>query len=243
MTTTKPSPLVVIVGETASGKSGLALAAAERFKGELICADSRTVYKGMDVGTAKPTAEEQSKVPHHLLDVVEPNERFSAARFQELANQAISDIAGRHNLPVMVGGTGLYVDAVILNYDFDHQTKSELRPNTLVIGLKLPRAELRCRIEARVEQMFYRGLRKEVDELVNQYGWDHWSLTGIGYREFADYQSGAKSMSQIKRAIVTNTLEFAKRQRTWFKRHPFIEWFEDPELALTRIDDWLRLKA
>lgn len=112
------APLVVIVGETASGKSDLAMFIARKFDGEIIAADSRTIYKGMDIGTAKPTADDQALIPHHLLDVVEPGERFTAAQFKEAATDFISEIWSRGHLPIMVGGTGLYVDAVIYNYDF-----------------------------------------------------------------------------------------------------------------------------
>lgn len=111
-------PLVVVVGETASGKSVLAMELAEQFNGELICADSWTVYKGFNIGTAKPTTEECAKVPHHLLDVAEPSEGFSAVLFQKLAKQAIADISARGKLPIMVGGTGLYIDSVLFDYSF-----------------------------------------------------------------------------------------------------------------------------
>ncbi len=112
------SPLLVVVGETASGKSALALELAKRLDGELICADSWTVYRGFDVGTAKPNLSERAKVPHHLLDVADPLGGFSAVEFQKRAKQAIADIAGRGKLPIMVGGTGLYVDSVIFDYGF-----------------------------------------------------------------------------------------------------------------------------
>lgn len=111
-------PLIVITGPTASGKSALALEVAKKYGGEIICADSRTVYKGLDIGTAKPTPQEQKAVRHHLLDVVEPNQAFSAAQFKRLAVKAIQDIAGRHKLPILVGGTGLYIDAVAFDYQF-----------------------------------------------------------------------------------------------------------------------------
>lgn len=114
----KDSPLVVIVGPTASGKSALAMRIAQAHNGEIIAADSRTVYRGMDIGTAKPTSQDQELVPHHLIDVRDPDESFSAAEFKELANQAINDVASRGRLPIMVGGTGLYIDAVIFDYHF-----------------------------------------------------------------------------------------------------------------------------
>lgn len=112
------SPLVVIAGPTASGKSALAMQIARQFDGEIICADSRTVYKGMDIGTAKPTAADQKQVKHHLIDVVTPDQPFTAVEFKKLANKAIADITKRGKLAIMVGGTGLYVDAVIFDYQF-----------------------------------------------------------------------------------------------------------------------------
>lgn len=115
-------PLIVITGPTASGKSGLALELAEKYSGEIICADSRTIYKGMDIGTAKPSAEEQLRIPHHILDVVQPNERFTAADFQRLARAAITDIRKRGKVPFLVGGTGLYIDSVMLDYAFGVDT-------------------------------------------------------------------------------------------------------------------------
>lgn len=112
------APLVVIVGPTASGKSALAIELAERFGGEIICADSRTIYKGMDIGTAKPSPEDQARVQHWGLDLVEPGEPFSVADFQEYANKKIADIRLRGKIPFLVGGTGLYVDAVVFDFKF-----------------------------------------------------------------------------------------------------------------------------
>ena len=111
-------PIVVIVGETASGKSDLGMFLAEKFNGEIIAADSRTIYKGMDIGTAKPSLEDRARIPHHLLDMVEPGERYTAAQFKEDALLAIDDISSRGRLPIIIGGTGLYVDSIIFNYDF-----------------------------------------------------------------------------------------------------------------------------
>jgi tRNA dimethylallyltransferase len=111
-------PIIVITGPTASGKTGLALELAKKYNGEIICADSRTVYKGMDIGTAKPTRAEQAMVAHHLLDVVEPGERFTAQDFQQLAFDAIKGIQAHGRTPFLVGGTGLYIDAVTLEFDW-----------------------------------------------------------------------------------------------------------------------------
>jgi tRNA dimethylallyltransferase len=112
------SQLVVIVGPTASGKTALAIEVARAHNGEIICADSRTVYKGMDIGTAKPTAKEQAEVSHWGIDLVRPNQSFTAAEFQQYARAKIDEIASRGKLPILVGGTGLYVDSVLFNYQF-----------------------------------------------------------------------------------------------------------------------------
>lgn len=112
------NPLLVIVGPTASGKTALAIDLAKRFNGEIICADSRTIYKGMDIGTAKPSLNEMAGIPHHMLDVIDPDQVFSVADFQRLANTAIRDIQSRGKLPLLVGGSGLYIDSVIYDFEF-----------------------------------------------------------------------------------------------------------------------------
>lgn len=111
-------PVVVITGPTASGKSSLAMNLAITYGGEIICADSRTVYKGLDIGTAKPTEQDQTLVRHWVLDVVNPNERFTAADFARHAETAIEDIYLRGKIPFVVGGTGLYIDGLVKGYNF-----------------------------------------------------------------------------------------------------------------------------
>jgi len=266
--------LVVIVGETASGKSTWAMDIARQFDGEIIASDSRTVYRGMDIGTAKPSQEDQQEIRHHGLDLVDPGERFTAAQFKEFANSAISDISSRGKLPIMVGGTGLYNDAVMFDFSFskdmdkDRREQLEamtdqqladlvdeakgyevnkknrrhmirfietggtakndksLRDNTLVLGVSRSKNQIRERISKRVELMFRMGLRKEVDELISQYGWESEALTGIGYREFRQFYEDGVSMGKVKRDIVQASINYAKRQRTWFKRNPHINWLE-----------------
>ncbi|MBI5189727.1 MAG: tRNA (adenosine(37)-N6)-dimethylallyltransferase MiaA [Nitrospirae bacterium] len=105
-------PLLIIIGPTAVGKTGLSLSLAEELGAEIISADSMQVYRGMDIGTAKPTAEERARVPHHLLDVADPRGEFSAGEFLRLAEAAIDDIRGRGRIPLVVGGTGLYIRAL-----------------------------------------------------------------------------------------------------------------------------------
>jgi tRNA dimethylallyltransferase len=120
-------PLVVILGPTASGKSALAFEVARHYKGEIICADSRTIYKGMDIGTAKPSAEERARVPHHMLDVITPDQSYSAAEFKRQALRAIDEIHSRGGLPIIAGGTGLYIDAVLFDFDFRPVAEPALR--------------------------------------------------------------------------------------------------------------------
>ncbi len=126
--------LITIVGPTASGKTDLALNLAEEFGGEIVCADSRTIYRGMDIGTAKPTTEERARVQHHMLDVVDPGEVLSVAAFKALAESAIEDIAARGKVPFLVGGSGLYIDAVLFDYQFPAQTDPELRRRLEAMG-------------------------------------------------------------------------------------------------------------
>ncbi len=111
-------PLVVICGPTASGKTGLAIRLAREFDGEIISADSRAIYRGLDIGTAKPTVVEQQQVLHWGIDLVKPSERFTAAEFQAYATAKIAEIRDRGRLPFLVGGTGLYVDSVVYDFQF-----------------------------------------------------------------------------------------------------------------------------
>ena len=120
-------PLIVIAGPTASGKTALAVRLAERFGGEIICADSRTIYTGMDIGTAKPTCDERANVPHWGLDLVEPGGRFTVADFKAYAEQKIAEIRERGNVPFLVGGTGLYIDAIVFDFAFAGEANEVLR--------------------------------------------------------------------------------------------------------------------
>ncbi len=124
---TKQQPLIVVVGPTASGKTELALELAKKYNGEIICADSRTVYREMNIGTAKPTEQDQKEAKHHLLDIVNPDELFTVVDFQRLAKGAIADIRSRGKVPFLVGGTGLYVDSIIFDYQFGVQPDFSLR--------------------------------------------------------------------------------------------------------------------
>jgi tRNA dimethylallyltransferase len=250
----KIPPLIVIVGETGSGKSALALDLALKFNGEIICADSRTIYKGMDIGTAKPSVEDQALVPHHLLDIVTLDQKFSVADFKVLANKAINDIQSRGNLPILVGGTGLYIDSVIFDFQFSgtnserdpvnprhlaqpNSNNRNLRPNTLVFGLQPDRDQLKTRIKNRVDAMFEQGLKQEVTQLAQHYGWENEALKAVGYREFNAIDQLMDS--EIKQAIITHSLQYAKRQRTWFKRNKSIHWQNDPRKVVEIVTTYL----
>lgn len=117
--------IVAVVGPTASGKTSLAVKLAKTFDGEVISADSMQVYKGMDIATAKPDDEEMSGVPHHLISIISPDEEFSVARFRQFATEAVKDIVNRGKLPIIAGGTGLYVDSFLGNTNFLENTKND----------------------------------------------------------------------------------------------------------------------
>ena len=240
--------LIAIVGPTASGKSKLALKIARKFNGEIIAADSRTVYKGMDIGTAKPTIKEQAEAPHHLLDLIEPNQKFSAGQFKKLAEKAISDIQNRGHLPILVGGTGLYLNAVLFDYQFKqggkpdpknprHQLRQgqppahKLIPNALVVGLAIEPKKLEASITRRAEAMAKQGFMDEVKNLAAAYPAQLEVFKSPGYRPFFDLLLNRIDLQTAKQQFIQSHLRLVKKQRTWFKRNPYIIWFEDGQKA------------
>ncbi len=244
-----PGRLICIVGPTASGKTELALKLAELLDGEIICADSRTVYRQMDIGTAKPTAAERSRVTHHLLDLVSPDQPFTAADFKRQAERAIEHIRRRGKTPIMVGGSGLYVDSVLFDYSFAaagsardtinprHRdsgsagTRQSLRKDALVVGLTVARPELRQRIEQRTEAMIEQGLISEVKNLKKKYSGSK-ALDAPGYKAFASLINGDCTLKEARDNFVANDLKLAKKQITWFRRNKNIHWFDNPESAI-----------
>lgn len=244
---TKPiTPFVTIVGPTASGKTAAAIELAKRLNGEIISADSRTIYKHMDIGTAKPTEEEQDGIPHHLLSIIEPSERYTVAEFKQAAEQLIDEIRQRGKLPILVGGTGLYIDSVIFDYQFvgpdaerDPQNsrhakespqhdREAMRSDTLVVGIQVSKDILEQRIQKRIDSMVEDGLVEEIERLANEYGWDAPGLQAPAYKAFREYVNGSATLPDAKAEFMKNDLRLAKRQRTWFKRNDGIQWFDDP---------------
>lgn len=279
MATGSVAPLVVIVGPTASGKTALAIEVARQFGGEIICADSRTVYKYMDIGTAKPSFAERSLVPHWGLDIVEPGQSFSAADFKNYAEAKIREIRLRGHIPFLVGGSGLYVDSVLFDYQFgpvaDPERRAELESRNLeelheyclknniklpenynnkryviraieqesinakresqpiadsiIVGIATDREALRERIQQRTEQLFDDGVVDEATLLGEKYGWNNEAMTGNIYPVLHHYLEGGFTLNEAKEKNTTQDWRLAKRQLTWFRRNPFIQWMDRDE--------------
>lgn len=268
------SPLIVIAGPTASGKTSLAIKLACQYGGEIICADSRTVYRDMDIGTAKPTREEQESVPHWALDIVSPGERFTAADFKAYALQKIDEIRSRGHIPFLVGGTGLYIDSVVFDYEFGQDVDTTVRESlesmsieqlqeycyknnielpenstnkrylvrtierngssqkrksqpintSIIVGIATDRETLRTRIEHRAEQIFDDGVVEEAIMLGKKYGWDNEAMTGNIYPLIHQYTQGEIELDEVKTKFATLDWRLAKRQLTWLRRNPYIQW-------------------
>lgn len=278
--------LIVICGATATGKSGLALALAARLGCFIISADSRQVYRYFDIGTAKPTADEQKLIPHYLINICNPTDTMTVADYQQQAQTLITSVTSSDPTPpLLVGGTGLYirsvtrgmkiprvapqpelrsqleplgqyqlysmlqqVDPVAAKKIHPHDSVRTLRamevfyvtgfplseqqgenpPNypILQIGLDCDIANLTHRIARRTEKMIADGLVAEVEYLCRKYDSDLPLLKTLGYQEIKQYLTGEISLDKAQELTVLHTRQFAKRQRTWFKAYPEIEWFD-----------------
>ncbi|MBQ2004994.1 MAG: tRNA (adenosine(37)-N6)-dimethylallyltransferase MiaA [Peptococcaceae bacterium] len=286
-------PLVILVGPTAVGKTAASIGLAKALNGEIISGDSMQIFKGLDIGTAKITKEEMQGVPHHLIDIKEPWETFSVAEFKRLADEAIADIHDRGKLPIIVGGTGFYINSVLYEYHFGeadtdeayraeleqyaeahgnealwnilqekdpgsaaklhsndtkrviralevlHVTgipaserqstvdKQTMRYNAVYIALNMPREVLYDRINRRVDIMIQDGLEAEVrNALANGVAQDALSMTSIGYRQMIEYFNEEISFDRAVELIKRDTRHFAKRQLTWFRHDPNIQWVD-----------------
>lgn len=287
--------MIVVLGPTATGKSELGLLLAKAFGGEIVNADSMQVYKLMDIGTAKPPPHVRKEVPHHMIDLVFPDEPFSAGQYKTLGRKAIEEILSRGHVPLVVGGTGLYIRALLEGLieglkgnegirkalyeeakkignlglwkrlaEIDPEAARRIHPHdlyrivraleiyestrippsqlrqahgfrerpyeTLKIGLFKPREELYRRIEERVDEMIKQGLVDEVKGLLEKgYGPELNSMKAIGYREIIRYLMGEISLEGAIRLIKLHTRHFAKRQMTWFKKDPEVQWVRYPD--------------
>jgi tRNA dimethylallyltransferase len=293
--TTLADPLlVVILGPTASSKSALAMHLAERFSGEIVSCDSVAVYRHFEIGTAKPSREDRARVPHHLVDVADPREPFTAGEYARQARAALSEIVERRHLPIVVGGTGLYLRALLEGLFPGPQRSDELRerlrergakrgseylhhilrridpasaekihPNDeakliraievcfasggrmselwqqqgrdplrgfriLRLGLNPPRELLYDRINRRAAKMFDDGLVAETQSLVERFG-DGREITPIhslGYEQVLQHLRGELTLPQAVAAAQQGHRNYAKRQLTWFRREPDVNWLE-----------------
>lgn len=209
MPSTEP-PLIVMVGPTAVGKTELAITLAERLNGEIISADSRLFYRGMDIGTAKPSALELQRVPHHLIDVAEPDETWSLALFQKTAREVIDNIHARGRLPFLVGGTGQYIRAVIEGW-----IVPELAPNP----------GLRAALEAWGKEVGASGLFARL------------GIIDPGAAAQIDYRNQRRTIRALEVILSTGRLFSAQRQRTDTPYNLLIIGLKRPRLELyTRID-------
>jgi tRNA dimethylallyltransferase len=308
--TIPPEPLLVVVlGPTASGKTALSLALAERFDGEIVNCDSVAMYREFEIGTTKPSAAERSRAPHHLLDFADPAGYVTAGEYSRLARQVLAEIRARHHLPIVVGGTGLYLRALLEGLFPGPQRSEELRerlrqraahraPNylhrilrrldqtaatkihandtpkliraievclasrqkmselwqrcgrdplrgfrILRIGLDPDRDALYSRINLRAQRMFESGLIEETQSLLQKHGADARPLSALGYKQAVQLLRGELSREQALHAAQQAHRNYAKRQMTWFRREPDVEWLngfgDDPRIqmgAVTRVE-------
>ncbi len=281
--------LVVILGPTASGKTSLSLGLAQRFNGEILNCDSVALYREFDIGTAKPTPEERSQAPHHLIDVAEPTQSVTAGEYARQARQVLEEIRSRHKLPIVVGGTGLYLRALLNGLFAGPRRSEELRdrlrdratakgskhlhrillnldptaaarihandtpkliraievcltakaPMTelleqgtapltgfriLRIGLNPGRQALYQHINQRCLKMFENGLVEETKDLFQKYGDTAIPLAALGYKQSMQVLRGELTRSQALEAAQQAHRNYAKRQMTWFRREPDVQW-------------------
>lgn len=275
--------VAAILGPTAVGKTDLSLQLAAELDAEIVSVDSMQVYRGMDIGTAKPDADTRSRVPHHLLDLFDPDHEVTVSEFQELARGAIENISQRGRLPLLVGGSGLYYRAVVDELSFpprqegirrrledeaeergaevlyerlkelDPRAAAKIEPanerrtvraleviqitgrpfsdnvtwdsyesiyDLTAIGLTRPRDDLYARIEARVDAMLEEGLVTETGRVAAA-GMGRTARQALGYRQVLE-----SDPAELRDEIVRATKRFARRQESWFRSDPRIEWVD-----------------
>ena len=224
--------IIIITGPTACGKTPTAVALAKKIDGEVVSADSMQVYRGMDIGTAKPTIEECEGIPHHLIDVVSPHEHFSAALFQKLAWEAIDGIHSRGQVPILVGGTGFYIDVALYEDALLPNRARIPRYKAKAFILYRDRAELYETINRRVDIMISRGLVEEAEKiLASGIPENATALQALGYKELLPYIRGECKLEEAVNAVKLGSRRYAKRQLTWFRHQIKGEWLSMDELT------------
>ena len=240
--------ILVIIGPTGSGKTGLAIDVAlelARLRGvdvaaEVISADSRAIYKGMDIGTAKPTREEMQGVSHWGIDLVGPDERFTVVDFCDYARQKIAEIRERGHLPIIAGGTGLYVDALVYDYRFNdvvkktYSDREQMSSDYIVVGIHWERAELRKRLVQRSNKLFEQDIEAETAAMAEKYSWNLQAMKSDIYPIVWKMMQGEITREEAIQLNAVDDWHLAKRQLTWFKRNPEIKW-----LPLAEAKDWI----
>lgn len=211
----RASELLVICGPTAAGKTALAVALAAELDLVVVNADSRQIYRGFDIGTAKPTASERQRAPHRCLDLAEPTARYTAYAWASEANAAIADAHRDGRLPMVVGGAGFYIRALVHPVSASAPAGAERYvTHYLVVD---PGPPLRDRIARRATSMLERGWTAEVASLAAVVPADAPAWQASGYAAIRDYVAGALSREAALERVVIATRQYAKRQRTWFR--------------------------
>ena len=280
--------VVVILGPTATGKSHCGIGLAKNINGEIISGDSMLIYRGMNIATAKPSDAELAIVPHHLVDILNPFENYNVVDFKVQADEIIKQLNSDNKMPIVVGGTGLYIKALLENYQFNQTASSEtlradllalakregnnavyeqllalapkqaqrLHPNNLyrviraieaakagetvsqersveapydaiVFGLTMQRNVLYERINHRVDIMVKEGLFEETEALLaSGVPKTAQAMRGIGYKQAILYLEGLLTKQAAIDDIKQATRNFAKRQFTWYKKMPYVQWYE-----------------
>lgn len=277
-------PLVVIAGPTASGKSSIALKLASEINGVIINGDSRQIYKEIKIGTTRPNNKDMHSVPHYLYGHVSVKEDYNIYKYQKDVKDVLKNIP-KDKIPILTGGTGLYIDSVVFNYKLKKNSKAGNRKilqgkslmelqklidpillkklnesdrnnsvrlrrvieknstnykkgkvlNHIYIVIDMPVKILRRRIKERVDFMFNNGLLEE-NKMVRDMKLENYpALKTIGYQEFDEYFSNSKSLDEIKEEIVNHTNQYAKRQRTWFRRNKNAIWTNNYDYILEEL--------
>lgn len=280
-------PLIAIVGATATGKSAFAVSLAKALKkqgipAEIISADSRQVYKGLDVGTGKITKKEMRDIPHHMLDIVSPTRTYTVSRFKKDTDTIIKKLRKQHILPILVGGTGFYIDSVLYEQTFPEVPPNQLlrkylekksitellvelkkldterydtidkansvriiraieiatalgavpksvqptpRYDSHIYGITVPDIVLKEKISTRLIVRIKRGMIKEATKLhASGLSWKRMSELGLEYRALADYLTKKITKEDLITRLDREIWQYAKRQKTWFKRNKDIRW-------------------